>query len=464
MAIVANQTSEFGDILYIKTDLAAVGLTSLIGFLDLTTNEDGTSYYEKKFQYSLNGITWSDWIVLNSTNIQAVPVKSTDTLFLRYRYKEIGNSNLSFSSNTVNGNYIAITNPQHFANSVFSQYFDINDIDVISWYLNVTEKMYASDLARYVSWEKEEDNIDDSVQLWQGISKLFSYYVILARKFKTFYQNENLLRSFLTQRGLFISTQESLGDMNNIMKNFNYEIARRGTINIKNFKDDGKLYNGELIRLLNISKKDEFIFDLFYNELCGWNIDNCSPLYRGLENHINANKLDLDMISKTSGVTQINSDYNSIFNITSTLNNGLNDSGDVTKLIPVSPHLDYILEFDVECLDNNTLINLGLNCYNLLNQIVNDTISIKDNISTNKFATNLNLNRFKTIGGFHRIKCIVYNNLKPSNFSQDSLNILAGNNLKFTTESVQFICPFILFSNGRVNIKNISLRRLSFYH
>ena len=203
MIIVSNQTTESGDILFMQTDIPAIGVSALIGFTDDTTGENPDVYYKKKFQISRDGVTWTEWQDLTIPNIQAIEVDIYSEIFVRYKYEHIGEGLLEFNSNTLTGDYTTLDCPFYFKQSIFSKYFGCHDLKVLRWYLNVVEKLYTVELNRYIKFDDGTGNAQDAISFWQSIARFFAYYVILARTYQDFYLNENLLDAYLRQRGLF---------------------------------------------------------------------------------------------------------------------------------------------------------------------------------------------------------------------------------------------------------------------
>ncbi len=73
MAIVNNISTEFGDVIRIKTNVPIIGLISLTSFIDDTVGEDVNKSFKKMFRYSLNGgMTFSDWLDLTTINLQNI--------------------------------------------------------------------------------------------------------------------------------------------------------------------------------------------------------------------------------------------------------------------------------------------------------------------------------------------------------------------------------------------------------
>ena len=164
---------------------------------------------------------------------------------------------------------------------------------------------------------------EDFIKLYKSIATFFAYYVILARKYAIFYENEEFLLEQLRQKGLILVDDESFDRLTFYMKNYFSEMRKRGTLKIieragldesESFSESGSLeenLNGELLRLIDFDECDEFIFNLRKGNKIGWNIANSSPLYKGTSNMENLNKiwsqlLDLD---DYLNFPLINSDY-----------------------------------------------------------------------------------------------------------------------------------------------------------
>lgn len=463
MAIVANKTTEFGDILFISTSVPAIGIVTLMSFMDSTIGENNDKYFQKQFRYSLNGITWSAWKDLNNINIQEINVSLRDTLYLEYKYKQVGDGQLAFNSVTVEGTYTPFPDLFYYSQSVFNIYFKDMNIDVIKWYINVTEKLYSDELARYVSFDDGNGSKIDSIAFWQSIAKVFAFYVTLAKVFNRFYENYDITNSFLTQRGLKLSNGNTLIELNSLLRDFNKEMFRRGTAQQFNTKaENGGKYDGEILRMLGITGDDEFIIDYFLPEHCGWWIDNASPLYKGLDNHLNAQKLDLDSLHTTGTVVKSGALNDVVINISSssTTPSGIKKQN-FNNLIPANYTQNYCLEFDLQIVNSNNMrFSLGMECVNNLNQDISALRSMKDLTLTNYALNDVDLSTLSVdSNGWARIKMIVYNKDMAKPFSQDALNVKIGNNLIFMVDIFKFY-PVILVKNGEVNIKNLILRPL----
>lgn len=152
----------------------------------------------------------------------------------------------------------------------------------------------------YSSFEDDKDFL----AFWKSSAQFFAYYVILARKYSQFYNNEELLLEYLRQRGLLICDDETFGNLTFLLHNYYSEIRKRGTIQIverysnidpdesdSNSSSESNTIKGELLRSICLDDCDEFIFNFRKDEKLGWCVGNSSPMYRGLSNMDGANKV-----------------------------------------------------------------------------------------------------------------------------------------------------------------------------
>lgn len=461
MAIVANRTDEFGDILFIKTNVPAIGIVTLTSFLDSTLGEDSQTFYKKTFRYSLNGLQWSEWMPLTNTNINGIQISSQDTFFLEYKYDQQGDGNLAFNSVTVYGTYVPETEPFYYGQSIFTQYFKHTNIDVLRWYINVTEKLYSQELSKYAKWDDGNGSATDAISFWQSVAKFFAFYVTLAEIFNRFYDNVDILSSYLTQRGLQLANGQTLVELNYLMQDFSREVSRRGTRKILNTKsENANKYDGELRRLFNLTSTDEFIFDQFLPEHCGWWVDNASPLYRGLDGHLNAQKFDIDNYQSIGTVIRTGDLNEEVFNISATSSSSGFKKTNNNLLLNVNTKQNYCFEFEIEIISSSTLLTLGFECIDQGSIDITGLISFKSGSLTNYALQNQSLANYVN-KGYIPVKVIIYNDQMSFPFSQDHLNIQTGNNLVFKNDTIKQLYPVLTITNGNVNIRNIIFRPLS---
>lgn len=297
MANLTFSTVRFeGNSIYMKATPIS-GVLALTGFIDYTSGTGVDSTFSKWFRYSYDGINFTDWQNLTVGNITAVPINGHQIIVIELRYDKnqpLGNNTLIVHSANINYSEDDSLEPQQiFENTVFKQFFDTTEPKVLDWYINVLNKLYKRGLlADYIERDKGGSD-EDFIQFWSAVCKFFAYYVVLARQFGNFHENELLLYEYLEQKGLKLSPHLTLQDLNYLMEYYHEQFRKRGTIAVAERKRENQVWiDGEILHLLWYSEQtDEFLFNPRLPQQSSWNIGNSSPLYKGLIAHENANKL-----------------------------------------------------------------------------------------------------------------------------------------------------------------------------
>lgn len=358
MAILENVSTEAGDILRIKTETPIVGLISLAQFIDTTTGESETDYFRKEFRYSIDGgLTFSEWIELALINIAAVSITKYDAFVIEYQYIRVGTTldvNLEFNDILVSGTIEDLPYPI-FKNTVFDKFFNINDLNVFRWAINVLEKLYQKGLIlpNYIERADNQSNLEDEdfITVWLSITHFFAILVYFARQFHDFESHQLLLEQFLKSKDLILPPDSNFVDLKYLYDNYIEEYKKRGTDRI--YKVGDTTIDGELLRLIGHRSYEEFIFCFFQNFENGWCLGKSSPMWVGTENIINLIKgfeftntvndllnyplLEESYISLVSNKIQIDS----------VLNGVLSGIGGTTKKIIIDPTQDYEISFRV---------------------------------------------------------------------------------------------------------------------
>lgn len=299
----------------------------------------------------------------------------------------------------------------------------------------------------YSSYEDDKDFI----QFWKSCIQFFAYYVILARKYSKFFENEELLLEFLRQRGLLICDDETFSNLTFLLHNYYSEIRKRGTIQIisnysnidpdesdSNSSSESNTINGELLRLICFDSCDEFIFNFRKIEKIGFNIRNSSPLYKGTSNMEGLNKIwakllsSLDYlsyplfgsVSSISELDESDSDSNSDALINSgyaiQINSGtsgigldnisFNTLGYINQYaINVDKNIDYEFSFRVkqDILSLNSL-NFGINAFDCAGNAI-DLLKITDLSSS---ISLLSVDSLNQINKYYFFRGIIYSKNK----------------------------------------------------
>ena len=498
MAIIGNKATEIGDVIYIQASVPIVGLLALTSFIDDVDNETPTKYFTKKFRYSVDGINYSLWLDLTLSNVSAVVVDPTNTFYIEYLYKREGTDNtgdVSYNSTQVNGTIQPSVCPDIFVNSIFYQFFGCGDIEVLSWCVNVLEKIYEKGIIpTYIergltSNQNWEDR--DYLDFWRTLCCFYAMIVKYSREFEDFHLNEILLLEYLRQKGLYICDKSNMQDLIYLKKHYFDEIRQRGTIMI--IKEDSnnqlslnsifhtksaqsKTTNGELLRLICYDKHDEFIFNLIKKQYVGINIDNSSPLFCGLTNQITVNKAyeDTQDFVDITKYPIYNPNYCSLYEdliegkwvfkiegVPPGETSGI--SYDITTLsntdfdnsIRVNENLDYEITFWVKTSSIGTPSKLTFGVIGLDNNNNKlNLLNIHTGVYQDIFIQNYSLPQEDT---YYFIRGIIYNKSEQLKSLLNSfLNINDGVNLKFS-DNITRIIPQVVVNNNLAGNSNAVL-------
>ena len=470
MAVIDNVTTSEGDILIIKPEIPAIGLISLLSFSDETTGETPTDKFNKEFRYSINGgLVFSEWIELNTPNITNITITQYDAFVIELRYIRVGsNGNVSFQNATFDGEVDKLEYPV-YNKTPFAKFFDINDIEVFNWSINVLEKIYGDGhIAKYLTrrLDNKVGTDQDYITFWGTITKFFAILVVMARQFLKNRINPIILRDLILSSGLHICEDSGLDGLSYLIENSYAEYRKRGTRLIYQRKDDNTPVDGELLRLLCNRITDEFIFALTQRGEIGWCVGNSSPLYTGTNNIINVIKgyefteavEDLSKYPLTNPAYISIEEKNSIDTIKLSPNfveTGIGNSSEfATKSIIVDNSIDYEISFKVISESISSDLCFGIIGFDAFNNVSN-LLSAKD-INFNNFFF---LHQALPISdNTYWIRGILYNKDKTAD-ANDQLAAGFGNNLRMTN-SITKIMPVISASISTKWIYDIKVRPL----
>lgn len=473
MAIINNRVTEDGDVLIIQPEVPIIGLLSLYNFVDTTDGEVQTDYFRKEFRYSTNGgVTYSEWIELSLLNISNVTITKYNQFFIEYRYTRIGNTpeiDLEFDDILVSGTFEELPYPIYNTTN-FKKFFQVNDINVFGWALNVLEKLYQTGiLPEYVVRNRGNNNLEDEdfIVYFNTITHYFALIVYFARQFRDISQSPLLLEEFLRQKGIElgnITTNEKIDVYNDYLTQF----KQRGTSDMMK-KATPTNIDGELLRLLRYSDPEEFIMALLRPKETGWCIGYSSPTWPGTGHMINLVKgyeyteevVDLDKYPlKNLSYIYVEDNALKISSVLAGNSAGISYIEDETKKIVVSPNLDYEISFMIktDALDNDLIF--AIKGYDSSGNNIN-FMSAKLGGSSNYFV---NSKPLPIVNQYYWVRGILYNKDKTADI--DDYCFPEGNNLKFGSEDTRYIVPVILLNNTTIStsdnfwIKDIKIRPL----
>ena len=478
MAIIENRVTEDGDVLVIKPDVPSVGLIALYNFVDTTSGESETDYFLKEFRYSINGgLTFSDWTELTIPNLEGVSISKENQFIIEYRYTRVGDTSeveLEFQDILVSGETESLPYPI-YNSTYFKKFFEVNNIYVFGWALNVLEKLYQKGiLPEYMERGYSTNNAledQDFIVFWNSVTHFFAILVYFARRFRDITLYPDILESFLMSRGIDVGTAP-IEDLVAIFEDYVAEVGKRGTYQVVDKKSSGDVIDGELTRLLNYSHPDELIFAHVAPHEVGWCIGRSSPVWPGTEKIINLVKgyefteevedlskyplFDGAYISLVNGEIVINNVPNSSFS-------GISYDLDEDKLIPVNKNLDYEISFMCRTTNINTPITFGADGFSSSVSPLN-FLSAFSGVSLNDFFNKSTM----LTDSVYFIRGIIYNQNYDKNIDTGFLPQIAPGvtNLKFDPNTdIKYIVPKIGIDNTSIAsthlaISNVKIRPL----
>lgn len=174
--------------------------------------------------------------------------------------------------------------------SLFKRYFDANDTSAQAWADNVLAKLVApGQVAKYVKRKDDEDSDTEFERLFGGLLPLLSYVVRLGRQFRDFKEDDFLADAYLNAQGHFTAGTESLAQLQALISDLLRVFAQRGTMAMITPNVDPDRPAGELLRLFGWDADTFFKLGLARPQYVGWNLNNCSPGYRGLTGRYDLN-------------------------------------------------------------------------------------------------------------------------------------------------------------------------------
>lgn len=457
--IIGNKATEIGDSFLIEANIPIVGVIAISTYTDDLTGVTGTRFFVKEFRFSIDGINYSSWIELTDPNLSSIIIASNDTFFIDYRYTRSGTDatgDLYFNSVTIDGEFTEPVCGEIYKNSIFADFFSCHDPEVMGWAINVTNKIYAGIVPKFIT-RGQTGNINDDedyIDLFKSISWFFAYHVIYARKFEQFKNYYDLLIEFLKQRNIFVCHDEQQEDLLHILRNYYDEIRQRGTIQIIKEKSQSKPVDGELLRLICYNPIDEFLFTISKPESINWNIGTSSPLYqgtlfdnmliKGYEKTLSAQSLSNYPLINSSDVSLVAESGINVIRVNGSVSGsgiGYTSSSDINKAMKVDTGISYEITFWIKqaniALEN---ITFRIKAYDETGIEV-DIESVVTGLSLNNFFVDKSLNQSNK---YYFVRGIIYATSKPNISSSDArLNIGFGTNLRFRS-NVRKILPEIL--------------------
>lgn len=301
----------------------------------------------------------------------------------------------------------------------------------------------------------------DFLDFFGTTTHLFAIIVNYARKFRDLFTQPLLLEKFIEGRGLVSPQNDDFTDLVYLLQNTTDEYRKRGTNKIIERSSDTQEVDGELLRVINFTYPEEFIFALTERQDFGWCLGESSPTWNQTQNIVNLIKgyeftEEIEELSKyplkgegnISVVTEDSKKVIRISNYADETGIGMNEIED-DKLLVVHPSIDYEISFRVKvATGTGENIKFGVLALNE-NKIELDLTSINDGSSTNEFSEAGS--KGLIAGRWYWVRGILHNQnteLKGEN----NLNFLNGKGLKMGND-IKYICP-IISVNGTISTQN----------
>ena len=244
----------------------------------------GNRFFRKRFRYSIDGgLTFSEFLDLNDFNIQNIEINDENIFVIDIAYERAGEQTageLTWNNTTLLGNYVDFLTPI-YDSTIFKGQFEVLDVNVLGWALNVLEKLYQRGLlADYVDRNREDKDDTDFIAYWFSVTHLFAILVYWMRLFENIPANRFFVTRFLESFDITLPFDLDLKTLGIIYTERVSEYRKRGTPQIQMPTPNvNTAINGELLRLIDWDQNDFFFFALTEASRFGWCIGLSSPTW-----------------------------------------------------------------------------------------------------------------------------------------------------------------------------------------
>lgn len=467
MAIKGNTTSSLGDTFLIIPTKPLGRIKTIDGVDWVVSGETANWFYKKEYRIQINGGSWSSWDAIS--NLSSYPIDETVSYQVQFRFihssspRVMGDSPiLSFTSVTIEGDFVQIDCGPIYNESIFGQWFRCDEN--LQWCLNVANKMYEQGVVPNFILRGDKYDDDDYKVFWKSICCFFGIIVEFGRKVARFDEDLIMLKDFLKNRTLFFCDSDiKLVDLQDLAHQYLSEIQQRGSWSVIDEIQRYICYDkGDSTKHPPILPFDELIFNLRPNKYTGWNIGNSSPCYKSIHFQHTLNKnyqpdgkfKDLGKYPLIGAPTASGADKDELVCTTGT---GIGDGFE--KLIPISPFLNYAISFDVKMIRAGTF-TFGVKTFDKDGNVIK-THNIEDDSIDVTFVDGISLNQSDI---WYNIIGILYNEDQIINPNNVKPNIGFGNHLRMEhsgTVKVARMMPVIKCDSGTITIRNLQIKPAS---
>lgn len=467
-----NRLNKIGDVLVIESEVTISGKFVLSNFVDFTNgSKNPQKDLKREFRYSIDGLFWSDWIILTPYNLSKSSVNSERyvTFQVRYTLLSVGAAPVEIQSFSFFGNVVkSLSDMPNMRNSMFNDIW--NSREHLELSQNLFCKLYHRGiLPSYITRGENRDYLEDEhfIELFVSISKYFALFFLSQEQFENIYDKERLLYEFVRQNTFMIDDSSvTKEELQILTSNYFNEIRKRGTIKTFQRGNDNNV-DGEFLRFIRNKEGDEFLVENLSPSSFGWCLGVSSPLYASLTGD-RFNKIvdktfeDLgkhNIVSKVDGsVSNSKLDGYGVLKLSTSSSTGSacglgyitnQDDVDKGKLIVVDSKIDYKISFKIRVLSSTptSKLKFGLSGYSGTKQHMID--SFVDGRTGYELVTDFidtELSIFKE-GAWYEIDACLFSYSSLAN-EEDKLNIGFGENMIFNNVFTKYISPNIHIYGG----------------
>jgi len=98
MSVLGSKTNENGDAILISLQEPYLNVVEVVSFSDIIEGETTDCFYNKFFRWGCDGVTYSDYVPLNSANLEALLLNPNEPFWIQYKYEHVGDCELEFKS------------------------------------------------------------------------------------------------------------------------------------------------------------------------------------------------------------------------------------------------------------------------------------------------------------------------------------------------------------------------------
>lgn len=476
-----NVLKNIGDVLAIHLEPKMSGRIRITGFTDTIIGETATRTLLREFRISQDGLFWSEWVELNTTNLSAQEYIIDNSLFIELRYTRTGTDTtgtITFIDIDFSGTRDAVpfVAPTLLA-SILSDALGTDALNALE--LNLFKKLYYRGIiANYVQRGDNDDYSEDKdfVDLFYSIARFYALFIIFFKRWENFKDDFDLLREQVRGYGIYFNESTiTLTELQYLTQNLFSQAQQRGTQMIFKYKGDtlpGSVtpapIDGEFIRLIRSRRCDELLYENIPVWKSGWCMRQSSPLYRGTARAYNLNKTkenteDFQNLSNFIISTSGSASYSLVVSEDGKRVMRLNLSGqgamaglgrkdtttDVSdKIYVADSQLDYEITFAFRLNSasdkSGVVLGFAVEGFDINKELLNDSFVDPNGNTVGSLFFNQSFNIWQS-GVWYFARGIIHAYSSVNTEGVEYTNLGVGHNLYFNNSFVKYILPKIHF-------------------